>query len=146
MLITGEWWICDDGVVRPIVRTRVLGSEDNATSENFLLDTGADRTVLSAVLLARLRLPTRSAASGDTSRGISGTSDFVLVTTVIECVRDEGGLVRIRGEFAGFTDPRATDVSVLGRDVLDHFGLIVSRRRNDILLLAPRHRYRVDRE
>jgi hypothetical protein len=146
MLVTGEWRVCDDGVVRPIVRARVLGRDGNATSENFLLDTGADRTVLSAVLLARLRLPTRSAASGETLSGISGTSEFVLVTTVIECVQNDGGLVRIRGEFAGFTDPRATDVSVLGRDVLDNFDLIVSRRRNDVLLLAPRHRYRVDRE
>ena len=66
------------------------------------------------------------------------------MTTVMEFIRDDGGPVRVRGEFAGFTDPTATDLSVLGRDVLDNFDLIISRRRNEILLLAPRHQYRIE--
>ena len=37
-----------------------------------------------------------------------------------------------------------TDLSILGRDVLNHFDLILSRRRNEVLLLAPNHHYRVD--
>jgi Aspartyl protease len=146
MLVTGEWQLRDDGVMRPIMRARVLGRVGHATSENFLIDSGADRTVLSAVLLSRLRLPIRSTAPDSTLSGIGGTSDFVLVTTAIEFMRDDGGSVQIRGEFAGFTDPRATDVSVLGRDVLDNFDLIIGRHRTTILLLAPRHRYHVDRE
>jgi hypothetical protein len=68
----------------------------------------------------------------------------VLVTTVIEFIRDDGGSVRVRGEIAGFTDPAATDLSVLGCDVLDNFDLILSRRCNEILLLAPTHQYRVE--
>jgi hypothetical protein len=146
MLVPGEWQLRDDGVVRPIMRAKVLGNAGHLTPENFLIDSGADRTVLSAVLLSRLYLPTRSAAPGFTLSGIGGTSAFVLVTTVIELMRDDGGAVRIRGEFAGFTDPRATDLSVLRHDVLDNFDLIIGRQRNDILLLAPRHRYRIDRE
>ena len=58
---------------------------------------------------------------------------------------DDGGLARVRGEFAGFTDPTATDLSILGRDVLDHFDSIISRQRGTIWLLAPRHQYRIDR-
>jgi Aspartyl protease len=146
MLVTGEWQLRDDGVVRPIIRAKVLGGAGTLASENFLIDSGADRTVLSAVLLARLQLPTQSADPGVTLSGIGGTSGFVLVTTVIALMRDDGGLVRIRGEFAGFTDPKALDMSILGRDVLDNFDLIIGRHRNDILLLAPRHRYRIDRE
>ena len=146
MLVTGEWQLRDDGVVRPVMRAKVLGSAGHLIAENFLIDSGADRTVLSAALLARLRLPAQSASPGVTLSGIGGTSAFVLVTTVIEFMRDDGGSVRIHGEFAGFTDPRATDLSVLGRDVLDNFDLIIGRHRNDILLLAPRHRYRIDRE
>ena len=145
MRVTGEWQLRDDGVVRPIMRAKVLGSTGNLTPENFLIDSGADRTVLSAVLLARLQLPPQSAAPGVTLSGIGGTSEFALVTTVIAFMGDDGGLVRIRGEFAGFTDPKATDVSILGRDVLDNFDLIIGRHRNNILLLAPRHRYRIDR-
>jgi hypothetical protein len=146
MLVTGEWQLRDDGVVWPIMRAKVLGSAGSLAPENFLIDSGADRTVLSAVLLARLQLPIQSAAPSVTLSGIGGTSEFVLVTTVIVFIHDGGGLVRIRGEFAGFTDPKATDVSVLGRDVLDNFDLIIGRHRNEILLLAPRHRYRIDRE
>jgi hypothetical protein len=67
-----------------------------------------------------------------------------VVTAVIEFLRDEGGPVRVRGEFAGFTDPTATDLSILGRDVLDHFDVLLSRRRNEILLVVPRHRYRIE--
>jgi hypothetical protein len=68
----------------------------------------------------------------------------VLVTTVVEFIRDDGGAVRVRGEFAAFTDPTATDLSILGRDILDHFDLVLSQRRNEILLLAPRHQYRIE--
>jgi hypothetical protein len=106
---------------------------------------GADRTVFSAALLARLKLPVKSAASGSALRGIGRQSEFVLITTVIEFVRDDGGAVRIRGEFAGFTDPTATDLGILGRDVLDNFDLTISRRRNEIFLLAPKHQHRIER-
>jgi hypothetical protein len=64
----------------------------------------------------------------------------------MEFTRDDGGPVRVRGEFAGFTNPTATDLSVLGRDLLDNFDLIISRRRNEILLLAPKHQYRIERD
>src|SRR5712691_10181383 len=52
MLIAGAWRLRDDGVMRPIVRTRVLGSDGSLVAEDFLIDSGADRTVLSATLLA----------------------------------------------------------------------------------------------
>ena len=144
MLVRGEWQLRDDGVLRPIVRARV-GGDSSPVPENFLLDSGADRTVLSAVLMTRLQLPTRSAPPGFTLSGIGGTSAFVLVTTVVEFLRDDGERLRVRGELAGFTDPTATDLSILGRDILDHFDLVLSRRRNEILLLAPRHQYRIER-
>jgi len=143
MLVRGEWQLRDDGVMRPIVRARV-GGDGSPVPENFLIDSGADRTVLSAVLVTRLQLPARSAPPGFILSGIGGTSAFVLVTTVVEFLRDDGRPVRVRGEFAGFTDPTATDLSILGRDVLDHFDLVLSRRRSEIFLLAPRHQYRIE--
>lgn len=143
MLVRGEWQLRDDGVVRPIVRARV-GGDGSPVPENFLIDSGADRTVLSAVLVTRLQLPARSVPPGFILSGIGGTSAFRLVTTVVEFLRDDGGPVRVRGEFAGFTDPTATDLSILGRDVLDHFDLVLSRRRREIFLIAPRHQYRIE--
>lgn len=146
MLIVGEWQLFDDGLTRPTVRAKVLGSEGRLIGDDFLIDTGADRSVFSAALMAQLRLPTTQASPSFTLSGVGGTSDFLLVTTVVEFTRDDSGLVRVRGEFAGFTDPAATDLSILGRDVLDHFDLIISRRCNEIVLLAPRHRYHIEHD
>ena len=145
MLIAGKWQVGDDGVLRPLVRAAVSGIDGRLVADDFLIDSGADRTVLSAALLARLSLPTRSAPSGSTLSGIGGGCAFVLVTSAVEFIREDGGVVRVRGEFAGFTDPTATDLSILGRDVLDNFDLIISWRRSEVLLLAPRHYYRIER-
>ena len=91
MLIAGEWQVGDDGVTRPIVRAQVFGADGRPVTDDFLIDSGADRTVLSTTLLARLQLPTRSAQPGLTLSGIGGESAFVVVTAVIEFLRDEGG-------------------------------------------------------
>jgi hypothetical protein len=144
MVIVGEWQLFDDGVTRPIVHARVHKGDGALMAEDFLIDSGADRTVFRTALLEHLHIPTQELPVDFALSGIGGTSAFVLVTTVIEFIRDGGRPVRVRGEFAGFTDPAATDLSVLGRDVLDNFDLILSRRRHEILLLAPRHQYRVE--
>ena len=146
MLVTGRWQLFDDGITRPLIRAKVFGNDGRSISEDFLIDTGADRTVFSTALINRLRIPTSSAPPDLSLSGIGGTSAFVLLQAVIEFTRDDGGPVRVRGEFAAFTDPVATDLSVLGRDVLDNFDLIVSRRRSEIFLVAPRHQYRIERE
>jgi hypothetical protein len=145
MLIVGEWQVGDDGMTRPVVRAEVLGLDGSPIAEGFLVDSGADRTVLSAAVLERLHLPVRRGQPGLTLSGIGGESDFVLVSTAIVFVREDGGAARIRGELAGFTDLTTTDLSILGRDVLDHFDIVLSRRRNEVLLLAPNHRYHIER-
>jgi hypothetical protein len=48
-------------------------------------------------------------------------------------------------ESAAFTESTATDLSILGRDVLDNFDVITSRRRNAVLLLAGNHRFQITR-
>ena len=35
MRVTGEWLLRDDGVVRPIMRAKALGSAGNLTSERL---------------------------------------------------------------------------------------------------------------
>jgi hypothetical protein len=62
----------------------------------------------------------------------------------LEFKRDDGGTAVVRGEFAAFTDPAATDLSILGRDVSNNFDLILSWPRNEILMLAAPHCYRVE--
>lgn len=143
MLIVGEWFTCDDGVARPVVQVRVRDHQGHFLTENFLVDCCADRTVLSAFLLARLNIPHQSPAAGTSLQGIGGASNHVIVVTALELTRDDGGPVQINGTFSAFCDPTATDLSILGRDVLDLFDVIVSRRRNQVLLVAGNHRYQV---
>ena len=58
-------------------------------------------------------------------------------------MRDDGVPIAVSGAFTAFTDPAATDMSVLGRDVLNNFDVILSWRRKEVLLLAPNHQYHV---
>jgi len=51
MRIDGEWFECDDGFVRPIVRGEILSADGHWEPALFLIDTGADCTVFSAAIL-----------------------------------------------------------------------------------------------
>jgi hypothetical protein len=143
MRITGKWRTCDDGTTRPIIEVRVANSDGGLVKELFLIDTGADQTVLSPALLAALQVPRQPPPPGLILQAASGATPYVIDSTVLEFTRDDGATARVRGDFAAFTDPASIEQSLLGRDVLDHFDLIVSRPRNDILLLSGNHRYAV---
>jgi hypothetical protein len=47
MEIAGEWLLCDDGVTRPVVRAEALAAGGAPVVDLILVDSGADRTVLS---------------------------------------------------------------------------------------------------
>jgi hypothetical protein len=141
MRIVANWRMCDDGVTRPLIDAHVVGAHDVSFYERLLIDSGADRTVLTADLARRLKLPTELAS--DKVVGIGGEVRFLLIKTVIELVCDNGRPVHLRGEFAAAQYDAVIDVSVLGRDILDHFDVILSRRNDDALLLAQDHRYTV---
>lgn len=143
MRILGEWLECDDGVIRPVVRARVPSAGGRLQTDRFLVDSGSDRTVFSADLLYRLQVSGDHPPAGSALAGVGGDAVFVLVSTALEFIRDDGRPITVRGEFAAFTDPEATDLSILGRDVLDNFDVIISRRRGEVLLLAPNHQYQV---
>lgn len=144
MVIVGEWQECDDGEHRAIVRLGVEATDGQLVRARFLVDTGADRSVLDAATLKDLRLPHQAPPPGLSFEGIGGKARFVVVATVLHLARDDGGVAKIKGEFGAFTDPSAIDLSILGRDVLNHFDVIVSRRRNQVMLLGPGHQYSVN--
>lgn len=140
MRIDGYWLNCDDGVSRPVVDAYVIGLNDAAFYERFLVDIGADRTVFSAHLARKLALPAETTSETKVV-GIGGEAGFVLVKTVIQVLSDKGTIVRLKGQFAAFQDDTAIDLSVMGRDLLNHFDCVVSHRNAEVLLLAPNHRY-----
>jgi hypothetical protein len=140
MRIVGEWQLNDDGITRPVLNGKVRAADGSLYATEFLIDTGADRSVLAAALANSLGLPANPEV-GIALQGVGGISGSVFLTTMVELMADDGTPARIHGQFAAFTDPTAADMSILGRDVLDHFDVIVSRRRDAILLLAGQHQY-----
>jgi hypothetical protein len=145
MLIVGKWLLCPDGITRPVVRVNVQAADGSMVAETFLVDSGADRTVLSAGLANQLALPPVAPPAGLNLAGIGGAQAIVVIATMLEFTRaDAGPAVRVHGTFAAFTDPAATDTSIVGREVLDNFDVILSRRRNEVAFLAPNHSYRIE--
>jgi hypothetical protein len=108
---------------------------------DFLADTGADRTVLSAAILSQLGLP--SVPAPHSLGGVGGPTATVLVDTAIQFYRHDGGLAVFRGQFAAFTVPDALDMSVLGRDITNLFALIVDRPGDRVCLLGSGHQYSI---
>ena len=144
MRIVGKWLVSDDGVTRPVLQAGVRALDGTLETDVFLIDSGADRTVFSADLLRRLGFPMTPAPGNSILQGISGVCESVVVKTVVELTRDDRGVVHMRGDFAAFTDSSASNLSILGRDILNFFDLILSRRRSEVLLLASNHQYRVE--
>lgn len=139
MVIRGSYISGADRVPRPTLQLQVQAAGSQAVAAPFLLDSGADRTVLCADVFALLKLPSQS-AQGTIYQGIGGVSSIVWVTTALQLPRADGGIAIVRGQFAAFLDPQATDLSILGRDVLDHFDVLLSRQRNEVVLASPPHR------
>jgi hypothetical protein len=143
MEIAGKWLVCDDGFTLPVVRMMVHGVDETHKENHLLIDTGADRTAFNGELLKKLRLPSSEPPAQENLVGVGGSNRFVLVRTVLELTTIDGGSARLRGEFAAFPDPSAIDLSIIGRDILDLFDVILSRRRNEVRLLGTNHTYLV---
>ncbi|HEX7446249.1 MAG TPA: hypothetical protein VF306_01820 [Pirellulales bacterium] len=143
MYIAGEWHPCDDGVLRPVVRAEVLSSEGHWVHHEFLLDVGADRTVLTAAALRILELQAVNLEDG--LAGIGGSSEAVGVESKIRFTDDRGGKVIVQGQFAAVRDLESLDICVLGRDVTNNFGVIVDRPGDRVCMIAQPDRYSIVR-
>jgi hypothetical protein len=141
MLIPGVWHQCDDGMVRPVIQGELLALNGLWVKALFLLDTGADRTVLSADVLAALQL--QPVGSPVRLGGVGGMTDSVVVETHIRLTHDQPGKVSFRGQFAAFDKVEALDMSVLGRDILNLFAVIIDKPGESLCLLGQQHYYTI---
>ncbi len=144
MVINGLWHQCDDEVTRPIIQAEVLASDGSWVKAPFLLDTGADRTVFSADVLAALGLPLVEAA--EHLGGIGGVVESVVVETQIRLTRDNRGKVLFRSHYAGVAEVDALDMSVFGRDLTNLFVVIVDWPQQVVCLLGQHHRYSITQQ
>jgi hypothetical protein len=142
MRISGEWYLCDDGLVRPVIRGEVLAGDGSWVRVPFLLDTGADRTVFSAAILAILQL--QPIATQARLGGLGGIADATVVETQVRLTREEAGKVVFRGHYAAVTELEALDMSIMGRDITGLFAVIVDQPGNIVCLLGQRHRYTIE--
>jgi hypothetical protein len=140
MLLQGVWEFCRDGIVRPVIHGAVEAADGSWLKMSFLVDTAADRTVLSADILNVLGLPTIMPSSQ--LAGVGGQAASVLVATRIRLAHDAGN-VMFQGQFAAMTDLASLDMSVLGRDILNLFAAVVDRPGNVICLVGPGHTYTI---
>jgi len=144
MHFDGQWLLCDDGIRRPIMRCEVLADDGQWRTAEFLVDTGADRTVFSKNVLEAVAL-SGSQPGGDI-RGVGGIVPTIAVKTQICMTREDNGKVLFRGEFVGCLDKDALDMSVLGRDITQMFTVIVDRPSDSVLLLGQGHSYLIQKQ
>ena len=142
MRIDGEWLLCDDGILRPVIRGEILTGDGAWQRAEFLVDTGADRTVFSAATLAMPGL--QFLITRDRIGGLGGIAKSVVVETQVRLTREEAGKIVFRGQYAAVTDLEALDMSVLGRDIAGLFAVIIDRPGNVVCLLGQRHHYTIE--
>ena len=144
MRIDGQWLWCDDGIMRPVMSGEILAGNGSWEKSEFLVDTGAYHTVLSAATLAKLSLQPLSIQEGIS--GLGGMADAVIVETQLRLTREDAGKVVFRGQYAAVTELEALDRSVLGRDITRLFAVIVDRLHDVVCLLGQRHRYTIEQD
>jgi hypothetical protein len=105
MRIDGQWLLCDDGVMRPVISGEILAGHGSWERSEFLVDTGADRTVFSAATLAKLGLQPLVMQEGIS--GVGGLADAVSVATQIRLTHEDAGNVLFRGQFAAVIAKRS---------------------------------------
>ena len=144
MRIDGRWLVCDDGVRRPVISGEIRAADGSWEKSEFLVDTGADRTVFSAATLARLALQPLAMPEG--LSGVGGMAAAVIVETWMRLTREDAGKVMFRGQYAAVTELEALDISVLGRDITGLFAVIVDWPHDVVCLVGQRHRYTIEQD
>ena len=139
MLIRGLWKLCDDAIIRPVIEGEVLAADGSWLPVELLVDVGADRTVFTAGVLAILALPNLSPAFQ--LGGVGGTAATVAIATHIRLPLEGSGAIGFQGSFAAFTDSNSLDISVLGRDVMNLFAVIVDRPGDVVCMIGQGHHY-----
>jgi hypothetical protein len=132
MRINGVWRLCDDGITRPTFWGEIVGASGHWVEIPFTADCGADRTVLSSDAFRALAFdPVRG---GQAMVGVGGKSESLEFRSVLRMCRSDGVMVHFRGDFAAGADDDF-DMSVLGRDITNHFALVIDRPQDTVCLL-----------
>jgi predicted aspartyl protease len=141
MQIRGEWLLGADGISRPVLRGEILTGQGRWYPLAFLVDTGADQTTLNAGTLRLLDL--KPIVTPHRLEGLGGHVNLEVVETTIHLFQERDEEVAFHGQFAAISDPEALETSVVGRDILDLFAVIVDRPGDVVCLVGQRHGYQI---
>jgi hypothetical protein len=102
----------------------------------MLVDTGADRTVLSPVVAGRLGINLATLARGQPGSGVGGQMQTRMIDAVVSLDAHPIRLTLAILE-AQPGQPPPPIPSPLGRDILSRFALFLEERTDRVLLLEP---------
>jgi Retroviral aspartyl protease len=142
MRFDGFWALGTDRILRPVLKGFVLDADGDLEDVIFMLDTGADRTVFAAETLKVLGKAWPE-LNNFQLEGVGGSTSVVSVDEVICFLNESTEPIPFRGPFLGFTDPNALEISILGRDLLNHFAVIVDRQADRVALLTKQTQYTI---
>lgn len=136
MRIEGRWLLCTDGIERPVIDIHLLLADGHLAALPILIDTGADSTVLSYTVVQSLAGYVQPTTPHITAQSVTGSIETSLLNVDIIFTATCGQQVKLKGPVPSFATPASVDLSVLGRDALDHFDLVYSRSQKLIVLLT----------
>lgn len=135
----------NQGAYRPFITAYVRSQSGQWVKHSFLVDSGADETFLPYRSVEILEMETARVQIRDDVGGVGGYGlPYFRFPTEIKFVSTEG-MKLFGGEVNVFLDPHATDVPLLGRDVLDTFVVVFDRKKDQVLLLDDHDDYRLER-
>jgi len=135
----------NNGAYRPFLTAYVLSADNRWMKYSFLIDTGADETFFHYRSINILGIDTSQLEILDDVGGVGRYGiPYFHWNTEMKLISPEGTKI-FGGEVNVFLDPHATDVPLLGRDVLDTFVAIFDRGKDDVILLDQPDSYRIKR-
>jgi hypothetical protein len=140
MRIDGEWLWFADGIQRPVVHDLVQAATSQWVPARLLVDSGADRTVFAAEIAGLLGF---DEATPSRLKGLEGFADAINISTCLSLTSDGGQSLTFRGQYAAVTTPDDLELSVLGRDILGWFAVIVDQPSQLVTLIRDRHSYQI---
>lgn len=136
MRIKGRWVAGADGVERPVFDGHIAASGGVQHAVSFLIDTGADFTVLAPAVAQRLTDVVQPTPTTTLAGGIGGMQPVYEIAVDVLLPTTSGQRARIRGPLPILLTPGVLDLSVIGRNLLDQFTLIYDRPQGLLLLLT----------
>ena len=125
---------------RPVINAPIaIPSQNLMTRVTFLVDTGADTTLLSPRDAFRLGLNLALLPFGPSSAGVGGVTRTVITgaTITLGPVTYRLSLRVLAPEGREQQQALSRIPSLLGRDLLGHYALFLEERTNRLLLLDP---------